>query len=122
MKITCRIENGNKVWRNEKGQLHRKNGPAIEYTNGSKAWWQNDKLHRLDGPAVECYDGTKYWYQNGKCHRINGPAKEYSDGFKEWWIEGREYTEDEFTKLSNKLNIDIRITINGKQYKLVPSD
>ena len=23
-------------------------------------------LHRVDGPAVEYADGTKYWYMNGK--------------------------------------------------------
>ena len=30
-------------------------------------YWYNDEgqLHRLDGPAMEYADGTKYWYQNG---------------------------------------------------------
>ena len=59
MKIKCRIENGNKIWRNEKGQIHRKNGPAIVRANVDKEWWQNDKLHRIDGPAVEFNNGTK---------------------------------------------------------------
>ena len=26
-------------------------------------------LHREDGPAVEWFEGSKYWYINGKRHR-----------------------------------------------------
>jgi hypothetical protein len=39
MKVTCRIEYGDKVWRNEKGEIHRKNGPAIEFADGDKFWY-----------------------------------------------------------------------------------
>lgn len=55
------------------GKLHCEDGPAIEWTNGGKSWWVNDKKHRLDGPAVELY-GTKEWWVNGRKHRTNGPA------------------------------------------------
>jgi len=45
--------------------LHRENGPAIEYADGHKEWYQNGKLHREDGPAVEWIDGYKeYWLNN----------------------------------------------------------
>lgn len=33
--------------------------------NGIKYWYQNRKLHRIDGPAIEYPDGTKEWYING---------------------------------------------------------
>ena len=33
---------------------------------GSKEWRIGGKLHRLDGPAIEYRDGTKAWYINGK--------------------------------------------------------
>jgi hypothetical protein len=89
MKVTCRIEGVNKIWRNEKGQIHRKKGPAIEYANGDKAWYKNGKLHRIKDPAIEFSDGHKYWYQNGIKHRLDGPAVELSDGYKEWWFEGK---------------------------------
>ena len=41
----------------------------IEYTvkvwpNGSKSWYLNGNLHREDGPAVEYPDGSKQWYLN----------------------------------------------------------
>jgi hypothetical protein len=32
---------------------------------GTKRWFLNDKLHRTDGPAIEYADGTKMWYLNG---------------------------------------------------------
>ena len=34
-----RDSNGNKIWRNSAGQLHRTDGPAIERANGTKEWY-----------------------------------------------------------------------------------
>ena len=70
-------------------KLHRDNGPAIEYSDGSKEWWLNGQLHRADGPAVEYSDGTKKWFLHGQRHRDNGPAIERSNGYKEWWLNGQ---------------------------------
>jgi hypothetical protein len=33
---------------------------------GTKSWWLNRELHRTDGPAVEYIDGIKSWYINGR--------------------------------------------------------
>ena len=33
-----------------------------EYSNGDTAWWLNGQLHREDGPAIEYDDGTKEWW------------------------------------------------------------
>jgi len=57
--------NGDKYWY-LKGQLHREDGPAVEWANGDKDWCLNGKLHREDGPAVECSDGSKAYYLNDK--------------------------------------------------------
>ncbi|MDE1834530.1 MAG: hypothetical protein KGH64_04285, partial [Candidatus Micrarchaeota archaeon] len=81
-----RYEGKMKEYRNEQGQLHRANGPAIEYANGGKEWYLNGKRHRTDGPAVEYADGYKAWYLNGQRHRTDGPAVEYADGSKEWYL------------------------------------
>jgi hypothetical protein len=35
------------------------------YDNGDKFWCLNDKLHRVDGPACEYADGSKLWYVDG---------------------------------------------------------
>ena len=32
-------KNGNKIWRNSAGQLHRTDGPAIERADGYKEWY-----------------------------------------------------------------------------------
>ena len=67
------------------GDLHREDGPAVEYSDGDKYWYLNDSLHREDGPAIEWSNGTKKWYINNKLHREDGPAIEYSDGFNAWF-------------------------------------
>lgn len=99
MTSEMKIENGNKVWRNEHGKRHRTDGPAVEWADGDKAWYLNGKLHRTDGPAVEGADGGKWWYLNGKRHRADGPAIERADGYKEWWVNGKELTEAEFNRM-----------------------
>jgi len=58
--------NGTKWWHNSQGQIHRDDGPAVEFASGSKSWWKNGELHREDGPAREYADGTKYWHINGE--------------------------------------------------------
>ena len=78
------------------GELHRDNDlPAIEFANGTKVWYLNDKLHRSDGPAIERADGTKFWYLNGQLHRTDGPAIERAAGSKEWYLNDVELTEEE---------------------------
>ncbi len=80
----------------QNGELHRLDGPAIEWANGDKEWYQNGQRHRLDGPAIEWADGYKAWYQNGQRHRLAGPAIERADGTKRWYINGKKLTEAEF--------------------------
>ena len=72
-------------WR---GLLHRDDGPAIEYVDGSKWWCRNGKLHREDGPAVERVNGDKRWYRDGLLHRDDGPAIEGAGGDKWWYQNG----------------------------------
>lgn len=58
--------NESKIWLDERGYLHRTDGPAVEWEDGRTEWYLNDKLHREDGPAIEWPDGSKFWYFNGK--------------------------------------------------------
>ena len=90
---------GTRKYYNKAGQLHRTNGPAVEYSNGDRVWYQNGFLHRIDGPAIEWGNGIKIWYQNGLLHRTDGPAVERNDGTKDWYINGEELTEDEFNQV-----------------------
>jgi hypothetical protein len=79
---------GNRYWYNSQGQLHRKDGPACEYSNGTRAWWVNGMLHRTDSPAVEQANGTREWWLNGRRHRVDGPAIVWDDGDREWYLNG----------------------------------
>jgi hypothetical protein len=45
--------------------LHREDGPAIEWSDGSKEWYINGKLHREDGPAATFPEGNVMWFLNG---------------------------------------------------------
>lgn len=74
-----------------KNKFHRINGPAIEYANGNKFYYQRGKLHRIDGPAKEWADGSKCYYQYGELHRIDGPAEEFTDGTKLYYQYGKLY-------------------------------
>ena len=100
--LKYRIEDdgfGTRRYYNTAGQLHRTNGPAIEYANGTKYWCQNSLIHRTDGPAIEYADGEKRWYQHSQRHRLDGPAVERSDGSVEWYINGEELTEADFNQV-----------------------
>ena len=55
---------GNKIWRNKQGQLHRTDGPAVIYADGTQWWYRNGQCHRTDGPAMIYADGSQYWYVN----------------------------------------------------------
>ena len=89
---------GVRKYYNKDDQLHRTDGPAIVYKDGSTEWYQNDLMHRTDGPAIERANGTKLWYQNGLLHRIDGPAIEAADGDEFWWLNGKPLTETEFNQ------------------------
>jgi hypothetical protein len=102
------------------GQLHRVDGPAVEYVNGSKYWYLNGQLHRTDGPALEYASGSKHWYLHGQRHRIDGPAVEYAGGAKAWYLNNNEMTEQEFLA-ATKTTTDCQgklVEIDGKKYKL----
>ena len=112
--------NGTKLWYIN-GVRHRENGPAIEYANGSKSWWINGHRHRIDGPAVEWANGDKSWYINGKLNRIDGPAIEYSNGSKSWYINGKKYSEQSFNEYINNQNkpcLGKKVIVDGIEYEL----
>jgi hypothetical protein len=83
--------------------LHRTDGPAVEFTSGTKYWYLNGNRHRVDGPAVEHSSGSKYWYLNGKRHREDGPAIEYFDGTKKWYLDDQHYSEQNFNQAIQKV-------------------
>ena len=88
-----KIQGGRRVWRNPAGELHREEGPAVEFVNGSTAWYFHGKQHRTDGPAVE-FGNYKVWYFHGQYHRTDGPAILHQNGDKEWLQFGEKHRTD----------------------------
>jgi len=72
------------------------------HSDGTITWRhpKTNDFHRVDGPAIEYSDGTKRWYLNGLLHRADGgPAVEYPDGYEQqWFLNGEELTKDEFKR------------------------
>jgi hypothetical protein len=103
-------DDGNKFWRNDSGELHREDGPAIEWDDGSKEWWVNGKLHRDYYPTIERPDGYRGWFRDGKRHREDGPAIENGNS-KSWYIDGVELTENEFNARKMAMEIAGRVAL-----------
>ena len=60
----------------------------VEVNENGTFWRLNGKVHREDGPASEYANGTRHWYRNGKRHREDGPAVEWANGEKHWYLKG----------------------------------
>lgn len=114
-------DNGSRYYSKD-NQLHRKDGPAIEYVRGEviEEWYLNGLLHRENGPARMC-SRSRHWYKNGQRHREDGPAREWDAGGKEWYLNGKQYTEEEFNKTNaslTRLNTRI-IAKSGAEYYII---
>lgn len=49
------------------GQKHREGDlPAVIFDTGYKEYWKNGNLHRVNGPAIIFSDGTKLFYLEGR--------------------------------------------------------
>ena len=78
--------------------------------SGNKAYYSDREmtiLHREDGPAIEYANGSKVWYLDGKRHREDGPAVEGSSRYKAWYLNGKELTEDEFNARTNPVELTL---------------
>ena len=116
---TVRVHKDYTEYLNKDGELHRLEGPAIEWSNGTKGWYVNGKRHRTDGPAFDWGSGSKGWYVDNKPHRLDGPAFEWSSGYKEWYVEGKCLTEQQFKALTSKPKCSGKIVeIDGIKYQL----
>ena len=56
------------------------------YSNGDKHWRLNGELHKEDGPAIEFETGDKFWFLNGdnltedQFNKAMSPTKELTIG------------------------------------------
>lgn len=93
MGSTCTTNEYGKIWKNEKGEIHREDGPAVEWPDGD--WW---------------------WYLNGKCHRICGPC-DWFRGEYYWWVNGESviYLVGECLAKAPDLPVDIHLGILARK-------
>ncbi len=88
--------------------------------NGDKYYYRDKEmvvLHRKDGPAVEYANGSTLWYIENQLHREDGPAITGIDLYKSWYINGKKLSEEEFNARKNSCNGKV-IEVDGKKYRL----
>lgn len=81
------------------GVHHCEHSPAYVYRNLSgysiKKWYLKGQLHRRDGPAIRIKDPYNGWvkkyYIHGELHREDGPAWDAEFGPPKWYRNGVEY-------------------------------
>lgn len=79
-------EDGEAIVFRENGEIHREDGPAVEWQQGDLQWYSHGELHRAGGQAVIGDDGEQQWFKQGKLHRVDGPAQIYPDGASFWYV------------------------------------
>lgn len=103
------ISDGNKVWRDEEGRIHRYDGPAVVHSDGTMIWYHHGQIHRDervggDGslclghrilPAIIFANGACEWFQHGEAHcderDADGyllPTIMYANGTRMWHQHG----------------------------------
>lgn len=104
-----KLEDGSERWEVDH-KLHRDDGPALLFPDGTQTWYRHGVIHRDDDlPAHECKNGDKAWYKDGLLHREGKPAIEYADGRTEWWLQGR--------KLSDAETVEYRQALIREQWR-----
>ena len=69
-------------------------------------------------------NGIVEWLVNGELHREDGPAIVRKGGSKEWWMNGKKYSEEEFSnwlskkKFAEKLTEQLEEKPTGKRVKI----
>jgi hypothetical protein len=69
-------------------QIHRTEGPAVVFEDGSYIWYFRGKTSRQNGPALSFRYGVMEWHVNGLLHRTDGPAL-LTHQIKIWAIDGK---------------------------------
>jgi hypothetical protein len=99
--------NGRKEWYKH-GKLHRKGAPAVLDKHGEE-WFHNGKRHRKGLPAITTKIGDKYYYHKNQLHRLSGPAVILANEnnikypYKEYFIADIALSETEFKKIKSLL-------------------
>jgi hypothetical protein len=77
----------------------------VEGPGGYKVWSLEGELHRADGPAVEYEDGAEEWWLHGERHREDGPALTDANGVEEWWLHGTQVSRKRIQEMIDASNL-----------------
>lgn len=85
-----------------KNILHKVDGPAVVWSDGSCEYFQNGIIHNENGPALVEKTSSytrSLWYVNGNLHREDGPALEHvtqngDKNYYEYWVDGKKHRTD----------------------------
>jgi len=81
---------------------------------GHRVWYNNTDVHREDGPAVIFRDGSYGYFINDKPHRIDGPAATFPNGTQKWFIGGHQYFDNKSFQEAAKLTDEDMLMITLK--------
>jgi hypothetical protein len=103
------------VYFNQQGCLHREDGPAVVYNNGTVFYYKDGRRHREDGPAAEFADGMVVYYINGHIHREDGPAQILPNGEETYSLYVGSCGENNFYAEHSIWpgRVNYRVTVNG---------
>lgn len=80
---------GTKEYFNDDGDLHREDGPAQIWQDGTKFWYVNGVDTSInDFPAEQHPEGIMAWLQDGMYNREDKPAWMTPNGYKSWHLDG----------------------------------
>jgi hypothetical protein len=100
--------------------MSKKFNSIKEIIKGFEIWKLNGKVHREDGPALIYPDGTQFWFINNNIHREDGPAIILPNGKKEWYYKGKQVSEEELKQINiEKLYEDLDSTMNTNNIKKI---
>ena len=94
--------------------------PAIIRDNGkTRFWYRNGVIHREDGPAVIWADGTQDWMIDGLYHREDGAARIFPDGQESYAYGGLFYSYDNWCKINDFIESRYRMyrPLEGEELK-----
>lgn len=96
----------------------------------TERWFFCDDTHNENGPAYRRWDvdgqlRAENYYAYGQLHNEKDAAVLEWDGggnliVIEYWLEGKEHSKAEWEKKVNGTPANKRVTLDGKEYELVP--
>ena len=99
-------------YENERGELHREDGPALVWDSGCKWYYKNGVRWKIEGDRYNFY-----YDKDNEYHREDGPAIEYNDGFKVWSLNGVKVPQYLAETPTEKLDLQFFKKIMGQRDK-----